>query len=47
MKFEMYGTSMINGGKSDIQSTPDNSTFKRNRKKFELLGVRVIEGKIM
>ena len=41
MKFEMYGTSMINRDKSDIQSTSDNSNLQGKQKK-----VRVIEGKI-
>ena len=38
MKFEMYGTSMINGGKSDIQSTPDNSNLQEKQKKVWVIG---------
>ena len=30
-----------------VQSTPDNSNLQEKQKKFELLGVRVIEGKII
>ena len=47
MKFEMYGTSMINGGKSDIQSTPDNSNLQEKQTKilsyweFELSKVKL------
>ena len=38
MKFEMYGTSMINGGKSDIQSTRDNSNLQEKQKKVWVIG---------
>ena len=35
MKFEMYGTSMINRDKSDIQSTSDNSNLQGKQKKVK------------
>ena len=38
MKFEMYGTLMINHGKSDIQSTPDNSNLQGKQKKVRVIG---------